>query len=48
MAPELSVTNYKEKEVLDLPTLERRIRVDMIPTYKFLGGQDDINIEPIL
>ena len=47
IVPTLSLLPYEESlKLLDLPTLKyRRIRVDMIITYKMLNGLIDIDRE---
>lgn len=45
MGPELSdKNNGKKREIRDLPTLEeRRIREDLITTFIFLEGHNDVD-----
>lgn len=39
------ISHEERREVLNLPTLEeRRVRGNMLATYKFLNGYHDVNI----
>ena len=42
--------SYEERlRILDLPTLKyRRLRGDMIETYKILSGKYDVSVSPVI